>query len=277
MKERLLKEAGWRKPIGVLAASALTVAALAPAAFAMTEAETTATLEASDQNLSVTAPLTIPFAMGADGSFTAPSAETAVIDNDSVFPVKVASFEFDAKAGTPVTRGEAASTGEANAWWATMAPNGGEPVAMNAPQPELTDQWNLGLDGDGDTIQLTCAGGMANPDGTIGVEEARTLGTITWHFAAGANEKEAVHVHDWVPQYEKQQVPYDIWKCLKCGFTCNSASEMSAHKKEMALSGDMTHNSTVITEYKTEQVLTGYKCSGCDEEVSEIPEGGDGQ
>lgn len=277
MKEKLLKEAVWRKPIGVIAASALTVAALAPAAFAMTEAETAATLEASDQNLSVTAPFAIPFAMGADGSFTAPSAEAAVIDNDSVFPVKVASFEFDAKAGTPVTRGEAASTDEANAWWASMSPNGGEPVAMNAPQSELTDQWNLGFDGDGDTIQLTCAGGMANPDGTIGVEEAQTLGTITWHFAAGANEKEAIHVHDWMPQYEEQQVPYDIWKCLKCGATFDSAGAIASHQEQMALQGDFSHNSTVVTEYKTEQVLTGYKCFGCDEEVSEIPEGGDGQ
>ena len=273
MKERLLKEAGWRKPIGVLAASAFTVAALAPAAFATTDAETTATLEASDQNLSVTAPLVIPFALGADGSFIAPSAEAAVIDNDSVFPVAVTSFEFDAKAGTPVTRGEAATTGEANAWWATMAPNGGEPVAMNTAQAELTDQWNLGLDGDGDTIQLTCAGGMVNPDGTIGVEEAQTLGTITWHFAAGANEKAAVHVHDWVAQYEEQQVPYNVWKCLKCGATFDSAAAAAAHQKEMSLSGDRTHNGTVLTEYKTEQVLTGYKCSGCDATL-DVEQGG---
>ena len=277
MKERLLKEAGWKKPIGVLAASALTVAALAHAAFATTDAETTATLEASDQNLSVTAPLVIPFALGADGAFTAPSADAVVIDNDSVFPVAVTSFEFDAKAGTPMTKDEAASTGEANAWWATMAPNEGEPIAMNAPQSELTDQWNLGLDGDGDTIQLLCAGGMANPDGTIGIGSAQTLGTIIWHFAAGANEEEAVHVHDWVPQYEEQQVPYSVWKCLKCGATFDSAAAAAAHQKEMSLSGDRTHNGTVLTEYKTEQVLTGYKCSGCDEEVSEIPEGGEGQ
>ncbi len=90
------------------------------------------------------------------------------------------------------------------------------------------------------------------------------------------------HEHSWVAQTEQsyvvdqaaydEQVPYDIWKCLKCGFTCNSASEMSAHKKEMALSGDMTHNSTVITEYNVihhpevghwETVTTGYKCSTC--------------
>ena len=277
MKERLLKEAGWRKPIGVLAASALTVAALAPAAFATTDAETTATLEASDQNLSVTAPLVIPFALGADGTFTAPSAEAAVIDNDSVFPVAVTSFEFDAKAGTPVTKGEAATTGETNAWWATISPNGGEPAAMNTAQAELTDQWNLGLDGDDDTIQLSCAGGMTNSDGSIGVEEAQTLGTITWHFAAGANEKEAVHVHDWVPQYEEQQVPYSVWKCLKCGAMFDSAAAAAAHQKEMSLSGDRTHNGTVLTEYKTEQVLTGYKCSECGEIVAEIPEGGDGQ
>lgn len=297
MKERLLKEAGWRKPIGVLAASALTVAALAPAAFATTDAETTATLEASDQNLSVTAPLVIPFALGADDTFTAPSAESAVIDNDSVFPVAVTSFEFDAKAGTPVTRGEAATTGEANAWWATMAPNGGEAIAMNAPQSELTDQWNLGLDGDGDTIQLSCAGGMSNPDGTIGIDSAQTLGTITWHFAAGANEKAAVHVHDWVAQYEQtwvvdqeawveEDVPVSVWKCLKCDITFDSKEQAEAHFTEFALKGELDHNGTILTEYKDvyheevghwEQKLTGYECSECGEIVAEIPEGGDGQ
>ena len=297
MKERLLKEAGWKKPIGVLAASALTVAALAPAAFATTDAETTATLEASDQNLSVTAPLVIPFALGADDTFTAPSADAAVIDNDSVFPVAVTSFEFDAKAGTPMTKDEAATTGEANAWWATMAPNEGEPIAMNAPQSELTDQWNLGLDGDGDTIQLSCAGGMANPDGTIGIGSAQTLGTITWHFAAGANEKAAVHVHDWVAQYEQtwvvdqeawveENVPVTIYECVKCGFRTQNVDEMTAHKKEMTLSGDRGHTNTVLTEYKDvyheevghwEQKLTGYECSECGETVAEIPEGGDGQ
>lgn len=297
MKERLLKEAGWKKPIGMLAASALTVAALAPAAFATTDAETTATLKASDQNLSVTAPLVIPFALGADSAFTAPSADAAVIDNDSVFPVAVTSFEFDAKAGTPMTKDEAATTGEANAWWATMAPNEGEPIAMNAPQSELTDQWNLGLDGDGDTIQLSCAGGMANPDGTIGIGSAQTLGTITWHFAAGANEKAAVHVHDWVAQYEQtwvvdqeawveENVPVDIWKCLECGAKFDSAQAAGDHQVEMMLQGDFSHNGTVITEYKDvyheevghwEQKLTGYECSECGETVAEIPEGGDGQ
>lgn len=297
MKERLLKEAGWKKPIGVLAASALTVAALAPAAFATTDAETTATLEASDQNLSVTAPLVIPFALGADGTFTAPSADAAVIDNDSVFPVAVTSFEFDAKAGTPMTKDEAATTGEANAWWATMAPNEGEPIAMNAPQSELTDQWNLGLDGDGDTIQLSCAGGMANPDGTIGIGSAQTLGTITWHFAAGANEKAAVHVHDWVAQYEEtwvvdqeawveEDVPYDTWVCKKCSLEFLTLEDADDHFREQALSGDLTHNFTAITKYKDvvheevghwEQKLTGYECSECGEIVAEIPEGGDGQ
>ena len=90
------------------------------------------------------------------------------------------------------------------------------------------------------------------------------------------------HEHSWVAQTEQryvvdqaaydEQVPYSVWKCLKCGYTCYTAEEMTAHKKEMSLSGDRTHNNTVLTEYNVihhpevghwETVTTGNKCSTC--------------
>ena len=91
-----------------------------------------------------------------------------------------------------------------------------------------------------------------------------------------------VHEHSWVAQTEQryvvdqaaydEQVPYSVWKCLKCGATFDSAAAAAAHQKEMSLSGDRTHNGTVLTEYNVihhpevghyETVTIGYKCSGC--------------
>lgn len=287
---------GWRAPLGAFVASVLAVAALAPTALASTEAETTATLRASSQNLSVTAPLSIPFALQADGTFASPSPAAAVIDNDSAFPVAVSSFEFASAAGNPVSKAEAAMTSETNSWWATMAPNGGEPISMNAARSEMSVQWNLAADGEGDAIELTCAGGIANADGTIGMGSAQTLGTITWHFKAGANDKEAVHVHDWQPKLEQrwvvdqeawveEDVPYSVWKCLKCDITFESKEDAQAHFTEYALKGELDHNGTVLTEYKDvyheeighwETVTVGYECAGCGETVGEAP-GGDGE
>ena len=102
------------------------------------------------------------------------------------------------------------------------------------------------------------------------------------------------HTHSWVAQTSQQwvpnqvwvvdqpawdeQIPYSVWKCLKCGFTCYSADEMTAHKKQYALQGDLSHNNTVLTEYNVvhhdeaghyedqghyETVTSGFVCPGC--------------
>lgn len=181
-----------RKPVamavGGVVAAALCAAALAPAAFADTTASTDVTLQASSDNLSVTAPLVIPFALNADGSFTGPSAESTVIQNESAFPVKVESFVFANQIGEAITEDEAAGSMEANAWWATVAPNEGEAVAMNQDQASLTAEWNMATaEAEGDSLELTCAGAMKNIDGTIDFADAQELGTITWTFAAGQN------------------------------------------------------------------------------------------
>lgn len=123
------------------------------------------------------------------------------------------------------------------------------------------------------------AGGSSAPSTPSGGSGTSGSGTAA---EPDPEPSQPAHEHSWVAQTEQryvvdtaawdEQIPYDTWKCLKCGFTCSSASEMSAHKKEMALSGDMSHNSTVITQYETvhhpevghwETVTTGYKCSGC--------------
>ncbi len=181
-----------RKPVamavGGVVAAALCAAALAPAAFADTTASTDVTLQASSDNLSVTAPLTIPFALNADGSFTGPSADATVIQNESAFPVKVESFAFANQIGEAITEDEAADSMEANAWWATVAPNEGEAVAMNQDQASLSADWNMATaEAEGDSLELTCAGAMKNIDGTVDFSEAQELGTITWTFAAGQN------------------------------------------------------------------------------------------
>lgn len=90
------------------------------------------------------------------------------------------------------------------------------------------------------------------------------------------------HEHSWVAQTEEryvvdaaawdEQVPYSVWKCLKCGITFSSKADAEAHFTNFALQGDLSHNGTVLTEYETvhhpeaghwETVTVGYKCSGC--------------
>lgn len=180
-----------RKPaamaVGGVVAAVLCAAALAPAAFADTTASTDVTLQASSDNLSVTAPLTIPFALNADGSFTGPSADSTVIDNNSAIPVKVASFDWTTETGNAVAEASFADAGEANAWFATMAANEGDAIDMNQSADTLDSSWNMAADGPDDKIELTCAGAMKNIDGTVDFSEAQELGTITWTFAAGQN------------------------------------------------------------------------------------------
>ena len=77
---------------------------------------------------------------------------------------------------------------EAIAWWATVAPNEGEAVAMNQDQASLSADWNMATaEAEGDSLELTCAGAMKNIDGTVDFADAQELGTITWTFAAGQN------------------------------------------------------------------------------------------
>lgn len=90
------------------------------------------------------------------------------------------------------------------------------------------------------------------------------------------------HQHSWVAQTEQryvvdtaawdEQIPYSVWKCLKCNIIFSSKAEAEAHFTNYALQGDLTHNGTVITQYETvhhpevghwETVTTGYKCSTC--------------
>lgn len=102
------------------------------------------------------------------------------------------------------------------------------------------------------------------------------------------------HKHTWVEQTAQKWVPDNVWVVDKaawdeklpgrsyvqctCGATFSTNAEWSAHNESAMLAGDMSHRSSVRTEYTTihhdevghwedrgrnETVVTGYACSGC--------------
>ena len=111
--------------------------------------------------------------------------------------------------------------------------------------------------------------------------------------SSGSTSKPS-HKHTWVEQTAQKWVPDNVWVVDKaawdeklpgrsyvqctCGATFNTNAEWSAHNESAMLAGDMSHRSSVRTEYTTihhdevghwedrgrnETVVTGYACSGC--------------
>lgn len=110
----------------------------------------------------------------------------------------------------------------------------------------------------------------------------------------GGGASKPSHKHTWVEQTAQKWVPDNVWVVDKaawdekvpgkpyvqctCGARFNSNAEWSAHNESAMLAGDMSHRSSVRTEYTTihhdevghwedrgrnETVVTGYACSGC--------------
>ncbi len=110
----------------------------------------------------------------------------------------------------------------------------------------------------------------------------------------GGGTSKPSHKHTWVEQTAQKWVPNNVWVVDKpawdekvpgksyvqctCGARFNSNAEWSAHNESAMLAGDMSHRSSVKTEYTTihhdevghwedrghnETVVTGYACSGC--------------
>ena len=110
----------------------------------------------------------------------------------------------------------------------------------------------------------------------------------------GAGASKPSHQHTWVEQTAQKWVPDNVWVVDKaawdehvpgksyvqctCGARFNSNAEWSAHNESAMLAGDMSHRSSVKSEYTTihhdevghwedrgrnETVVTGYTCSGC--------------
>lgn len=174
-----------------IASLALTLAlgaALAPAVALASTAETDLMLKVDDTQLSVTAPLTITYAMKADGTFVTPPAASVKITNNSIMSVAVKSFTVVPLANTAaVTQAGFQASAAKNAWWSTVAPNGGTAVDCGVSQASLGSAWNLAKAGaSGAELQLATAGSMKAIDG-IDFSGQQKLADITWTFGAAPN------------------------------------------------------------------------------------------
>ena len=103
---------------------------------------TNVNISVDDQQLSFTAPTSIDFSMGADGTFTTPSNEVAYIKNNSVMPIRVSSYDVYNDA-TEATGFETVDCSEAksvvNAYQIDIATNGQSDYISFAKSKNFSD------------------------------------------------------------------------------------------------------------------------------------------
>ena len=173
---------------GLGLALATTLGAAAPA-LAATSGTTQVTLEASDDQLEVTVPTTIPMVVNADGTLTGPSEEALRIVNGSNFGIHVETVT--AAAESPFTLvADASVADEANAVDMQVTAGTDTIDLAGAASGTATTgaNWDMTYasdDAETDQVQLSVAGDAANLEQDI--SSAQKVATITWAIEAGAN------------------------------------------------------------------------------------------
>ena len=85
--------------------------------------------------------------------------------------------------------------------------------------------------------------------------------------SSSSQPSQPTHTHNWVAQYTTQQTPIYSEQSVRVCNVCGARGIDSAHVKAHALAGEGSGNhveiETYISGYDTQQVLTGYVCSGC--------------
>lgn len=144
---------------------------------------------------------------------------------------------------------------------AASAPSvSGSADSVKRPASSGADQPSQGTSGGGSPQQPSQP---SNPGTSGGSSEPAPAPDPDPAPAPDPEPETPVHVHDWQPNYVQQQVAYDTWICKKCNKSFNTLQAADDHYRQQALAGDMTHNFTTITNYKTESVQVGEKCSTC--------------
>ena len=82
-----------------------------------------------------------------------------------------------------------------------------------------------------------------------------------------ATPAEPVHTHSWQAQYTTQQTPIyetqDVLVCKGCGARGIDYEHSKAHMLAHEKSATYVDEVDVLVGYNTEQILTGYVCTGC--------------
>ena len=85
--------------------------------------------------------------------------------------------------------------------------------------------------------------------------------------SSSSQPSQPTHTHNWVAQYTTQQTPIYSEKTVRVCNGCGARGIDRDHTEAHALAGEQagSHNEyeTYISGYDTQQVLTGYVCSGC--------------
>lgn len=268
-----------------------------PIVLAIYEGDVKDTLLSTDENVEVPDPINeISLNAGEDtkledivdaGTYTLSIVGSPVLEDGTIFEVpdpqvveydgekgQIVKFELVKKDASEVTEADiAAATAAANAVGAdtskvTNATNNTRNNASSAQGGSIQQgQSNNQSKPSGGSTSSGNAGGSAS-GGTTSGGSTGSGSTSGGNTSGGSTEpSKPTHTHTWVPQYTTEQVPiYDTVTVVVCD-TCGARNVDMNHMYQHAINGenDATHNEyeQVIVGYDKEQVLTGYKCSGC--------------
>lgn len=268
-----------------------------PIVLAIYEGDVKDTLLSTDENVEVPDPINeISLNAGEDtkledivdaGTYTLSIVGSPVLEDGTIFEVpdpqvveydgekgQIVKFELVKKDASEVTEADiAAATAAANAVGAdtskvTNATNNTRNNASSAQGGSIQQgQSNNQSKPSGGSTSSGNTGGSAS-GGTTSGGSTGSGSTSGGNTSGGSTEpSKPTHTHTWVPQYTTEQVPiYDTVTVVVCD-TCGARNVDMNHMYQHAINGenDATHNEyeQVIVGYDKEQVLTGYKCSGC--------------
>lgn len=179
---------------GIMTAAMLTTAIGTPvAAFASTTKTTDVTLTAQDDNLIVTVPSEIPFALMPSGELVAPSDEALQIVNGSSFAIRTDSVAVTPAGGLNiVSDSDFDSTAKQNTVTFKFGVkdyliDAGDTQGTYQPHSQAQANYNMGASGDevlSDTLNLSAAGQAKNVI-LSETDQAIPIAEIEWTFAAG--------------------------------------------------------------------------------------------
>lgn len=272
-----------------------------PIVLAIYEGDVKDALLSTDENVEIPTPINeLSLNAGEDtklediveaGTYTLSIVGSPVLEDGTIFEVpdpqvinydgengQIVKFELVKKDASEVTEADiAAATAAASAVGAdtTKVNNATNNTRNNASSAQggtiQQGQTNNQSKPSGGSTSGGNTGGSTSGGNSGGTTSGGNTGggsTSGGNTSGGSTEpSQPTHTHTWVPQYTTEQVPiYDTVTVVVCD-TCGARNVDMNHMYQHAINGenDATHNEyeQVIVGYDKEQVLTGYKCSGC--------------
>ncbi len=143
--------------------------------------------------------------------------------------------------------------------------NSGSSSASSTPASSNSGSSNSGSSNSGSSASTPASSSSSSNSGSSSSSSSSSGSSSS--SASSTPAPQPVHTHNWVAQYTTEQTPiYEEKSVLVCN-VCGAQGIDREHTKAHALAGEGsgTHREypQVLVGYDTQQVLTGYVCSGC--------------